>query len=425
MSAFGNTGTTVLFAIMVTAASLVVISILAMSSKYTVRSRFGVFDPVINPSIPHHSLLNNPTAFERSHQPYVVYNGETFFLDDSIRATLLARRINKLDVLSNDQLEELFPFETYKNWNNGGKDDVKIRNKGILGYIDEFPDIERENTNERLEEEVRSTSNADTHNHEQDISDMKPPNALNIEMEEIQPVLHFDSGLCAICLDDLVDDDLIRGLICGHVFHKDCIDPWLTQRKCVCPTCKRDLYIKANEVEEVDVNEVIPGSLELDEILNVSQSNPYAFFLITCLTEYKAMVLLSALELVRLGVYNVPEQDRVEEQEELVQIDRRLKQFEQPLIREEGTPPRPDLTHFNKSINKIMETTPRSFNESDLHEIDQRAMEKTNRMCRGPLGYYLKWINISWDDVYYLNVIKCYEFNRSNRLNNTNNNNTV
>ncbi|XP_031117852.1 RING-H2 finger protein ATL56-like [Ipomoea triloba] len=43
---------------------------------------------------------------------------------------------------------------------------------------------------------------------------------------------------CAICLDCLREAELCRSFPgCNHVFHAQCIDPWLARRH-TCPTCR-------------------------------------------------------------------------------------------------------------------------------------------------------------------------------------------
>jgi hypothetical protein len=56
--------------------------------------------------------------------------------------------------------------------------------------------------------------------------------------EELQECVEGDE-LCAICVDAFKPGDSVRCLnVCGHTFHKSCIDLWLL-RQADCPLCKR------------------------------------------------------------------------------------------------------------------------------------------------------------------------------------------
>jgi hypothetical protein len=43
------------------------------------------------------------------------------------------------------------------------------------------------------------------------------------------------SSLCSICTEDFTEGARLRKLPCGHVFHPQCIDPWLINRARTCP----------------------------------------------------------------------------------------------------------------------------------------------------------------------------------------------
>jgi len=44
---------------------------------------------------------------------------------------------------------------------------------------------------------------------------------------------------CAVCFESFIRDDKVQQLpICGHVFHPQCLEPWLKQRGS-CPSCRR------------------------------------------------------------------------------------------------------------------------------------------------------------------------------------------
>jgi hypothetical protein len=51
---------------------------------------------------------------------------------------------------------------------------------------------------------------------------------------------HNNRHECPICLDAYQLQDRVRRIPCGHEFHVECIDPWLTHRA-VCPVCKTHL----------------------------------------------------------------------------------------------------------------------------------------------------------------------------------------
>lgn len=64
------------------------------------------------------------------------------------------------------------------------------------------------------------------------------------QIEDAAPVDQHDSGdVCSICLEVIEDQHQVRGLSCGHAFHADCVDPWFTVRRAMCPLCKHDYYV--------------------------------------------------------------------------------------------------------------------------------------------------------------------------------------
>jgi hypothetical protein len=57
-----------------------------------------------------------------------------------------------------------------------------------------------------------------------------------------------DSG-CPICLEPFGVGHVVRTIIpCGHIFHKDCLDPWLQQRA-TCPVCKYNIQQRLERLD--------------------------------------------------------------------------------------------------------------------------------------------------------------------------------
>ncbi|KAM9274459.1 E3 ubiquitin-protein ligase RNF128 [Morus bassanus] len=61
-----------------------------------------------------------------------------------------------------------------------------------------------------------------------------------------------DGDSCVVCLELYKPNEVVRILTCNHLFHKNCIDPWLLEHR-TCPMCKCDI-LKALGVE-VDIEE--------------------------------------------------------------------------------------------------------------------------------------------------------------------------
>jgi hypothetical protein len=54
------------------------------------------------------------------------------------------------------------------------------------------------------------------------------------------------NGNCPICMDSLtlIDEGIkVCQLPCGHCFHESCIKTWLTERREICPVCKKDFSL--------------------------------------------------------------------------------------------------------------------------------------------------------------------------------------
>lgn len=494
--AFGNSATTAIFAVIVSFAVLILVGLAFFSYKYTFRSMFGVYDPVFRANT-RYSYMFDTDLPARVVQPYIHYNGINYFMFGNDEFTYRHNRRNrarKVDLLTEEQLNDMFPLKTYQKWLSNGKESSR---NGKVGYKEEFENIEGEGeqrTSENIQEsdlnigEISYTvgesiemenpsSKIDSEKkpeviEEQDITDMTPTNkteyivtTVSHDSNEIKAEndgKHFSSGTCTICLETFEDEDEVRGLICGHVFHQSCIDPWLTTRSACCPICKKDLYIEVNNAnnqeEEPTANpnpvrgalfgltfddmvrlpgeDDAPGTQELDSFFKLDPFNNFSFFLIMFITKLEAQLLLTALMYIRNNnyssdnistseveeiedpqLYQIPDEER-ENLSALFYADLIASKFKQQNDTESfDRPPIPDMNNLNPYIKKIVEHNPRPFNASDLGDLDYEAWKETKKNCHGLKKIYFSLIGISRLQIYYHNVIKIYNSRRQERLN--------
>mmetsp|Transcript_15507 Transcript_15507/g.24098 ORF Transcript_15507/g.24098 Transcript_15507/m.24098 type:complete len:291 (+) Transcript_15507:220-1092(+) len=59
--------------------------------------------------------------------------------------------------------------------------------------------------------------------------------------------------MCSVCLDEFEENEVVRQLVpCRHLFHGECITPWLTQRSGNCPLCKVAVQAGSNASSSED-----------------------------------------------------------------------------------------------------------------------------------------------------------------------------
>ncbi|XP_053574620.1 E3 ubiquitin-protein ligase RNF130 isoform X1 [Bombina bombina] len=70
-----------------------------------------------------------------------------------------------------------------------------------------------------------------------------------------------DFDHCAVCIESYKQNDIVRVLPCKHVFHKVCVDPWLSEH-CTCPMCKLNILKALGIVANVPCTENVAFDME-------------------------------------------------------------------------------------------------------------------------------------------------------------------
>ncbi|KAI3891063.1 hypothetical protein MKW98_007368 [Papaver atlanticum] len=77
-----------------------------------------------------------------------------------------------------------------------------------------------------------------------------------------EKVIH--SAVCAICLNNYEDEDMLRLLPCHHAFHTKCIDDWLISHT-TCPYCRSNLLESIVPESNLNAGDIANNILENDE----------------------------------------------------------------------------------------------------------------------------------------------------------------
>ncbi|KAI8872633.1 hypothetical protein GQ42DRAFT_143205 [Ramicandelaber brevisporus] len=136
------------------------------------------------------------------------------------------------------------------------------------------------NSHDNLHGDDNDNDNGDNHNnHDSDDDDdskryanplahVRSLAGINKDIEPAHPLQGtICHECCSICIDEFIVGSTVRILPgCHHVFHTDCIDPWLCTASALCPLCKSDTRTPT-EIEDYEtqlaiakVNETFPDS---------------------------------------------------------------------------------------------------------------------------------------------------------------------
>lgn len=202
------------------------------------------------------------------------------------------RRRQRKKLLTLEQLDEQSAVQKYKEWCahrelNGLPAAGGISSEAAQTLATEMPSVNEEKALESIPynneipepDQTKSTSNAstsETKSSEQETTTTPAVKSRDqpdhtYEKSHITSVSNrmqlegspaFQTGdLCAICIDNLEPENDIRALPCHHVFHADCITPWLTTRRAICPLCKKDLFVYSFENMGIELPIAVPPSV--------------------------------------------------------------------------------------------------------------------------------------------------------------------
>ena len=122
--------------------------------------------------------------------------------------------------------------------------DVDTKHKDSAGGL---PTLTTSTSTLMSEEEEKADEQGDYGNDDEEELDPSSLSSISTNTQQ----------LCAICLEEIGEgaETVTMAKIqlpCSHVFHKDCVLPWLTERSGTCPLCKYDVYQYVQETSALD-----------------------------------------------------------------------------------------------------------------------------------------------------------------------------
>lgn len=131
--------------------------------------------------------------------------------------------------------------------------------------LEEFnPLLKHQNSDLKLRNSPKKSSFQDTSTSvkSSNSSDTESSSSKNKNSSASSSLIDCDN--CVICLCEFDLDDNVIVMPCKHIYHQDCIKPWLINKSSLCPICKRSIFKNGETRSLSEINQA-EEDLQLNE----------------------------------------------------------------------------------------------------------------------------------------------------------------
>ena len=134
------------------------------------------------------------------------------------------------------QLDQTIVDVIYKLLGNKGIDTDKIPARVVAEY------------NEKVEKIIKIMKNKMSYNNRNYVTKYEIEQAAREELQSVLNKINYVDEICVICQDHYKVGERVGITSCGHIYHKDCIYPWLnSDKRKSCPLCRQENIIVSKQ----------------------------------------------------------------------------------------------------------------------------------------------------------------------------------
>ena len=142
--------------------------------------------------------------------------------------TTMAEIMSKIE-----NLKKIIPESALKKSKERQKEKDKLEEQMAIAAVEEqiIKELCPNNSNQAAMDKIFNDNNSKENNY-------KIKDKINRMPQIYYEKNKFDNSECFICIDEFKENELLKQLNCGHVFHKECLSQWLINMN-NCPICNK------------------------------------------------------------------------------------------------------------------------------------------------------------------------------------------